>query len=289
VEYASNSSPTATTNDTTSFVYGPTGARIPTVALSTDITKRVRFQTPIQATDRLFIELNPSSSSQWIPIEYSPSVDSSGRGISIYVSGVGIGYVKVVNSTDIDVTFARYRTGTSNWSDITETVNWRVRKSSAGAAVGFGLYQPGVSAGLVSSSGLAGRADGNVVPSGYVGENYSFQIGSSVAVTTAWNNVLTMSNLPAGIWLLTGMAELNNAGSVSGFNLAISTFGGSTTTDHVRGVNQLPCSVPTNTGGSITIANYLVNITSATSYYLKAISVGGSSTLNCSLRAIRIA
>jgi hypothetical protein len=98
-----------------------------------------------------------------------------------------------------------------------------------------------------------------------------------------------MTNLPAGIWLLTGMAELNNAASVTGFNLGISAKGGSDISDQVRGVNQLPCSVPANTGGSITIANFLVNITTATTYYLKAASTGGSSTLNCSLRAIRIA
>jgi hypothetical protein len=297
VEFASNGSTFDSTDITTpTFVYGPAGAG-PTTALTALRTKRIRFQSPVQSGDKLTLEFS-TDRTRWFSAQgfndgagnaFIPAYDSTGSGSA----SAGAFLIPVSGSaTDIDVQFFRYiniandDVPTSNWPT---TWYWRVRKQSAGAAVGFGLYQPGVSAGLVSSSGLAGRADGNVVPSGYVGENYSFQTGSAVAVTTTWNNVLTMTNLPAGIWLLTGMAELNNAASVTGFNLGISAKGGSDISDQVRGVNQLPCSVPANTGGSITIANFLVNITTATTYYLKAASTGGSSTLNCSLRAIRIA
>ena len=298
VEYAWNSDATTTASVTGSgFGYGPSGVTFTSSnwSLGTSYVRRVQFQTPIQAGDKVELEIDNNGTGTWESfhalyprvvqgaVNYGATLypvfgSTTQYDVAFYAGGL------VANNT----TYAQ--NGTLPWSGLgVSNTKWRVRKSSAGAAVGFGLYQPGVSAGLVSSSGLAGRADGNPIASGYVGENYSFQTGSGVAVTTAWNNVLTMSNLPAGVWLLTGMAELNNAGSVTGFNLAISAFAGTTTTDHVRGVNQLPCSVPANTGGSITIANWLVNISTPAPYYLKANSVGASSTLNCSLRAIRIA
>jgi hypothetical protein len=59
VEYAYNNS-TSTTSDTTSFAYGPAGSQFYAFAPSgTDIiTKRVKFQTPIQDRDLLFLEIS---------------------------------------------------------------------------------------------------------------------------------------------------------------------------------------------------------------------------------------
>lgn len=144
---------------------------------------------------------------------------------------------------------------------------------------------------LDGGAAIKGDTSGVGIASGYVGENYSFQQATNVSISTSgYVDIATITNLPAGIWLLTGMAEMNNAGSCTGFNLAISEFTGNTTTDQVRGVNQLPMQCPANNSCSSSINNYLViRSDNSKSYRLKAQSIGAATTVNCSLRAIRIA
>lgn len=146
VEYASNSN-TGTGNDTTSFVTGPAGSTFVAAQNAGGSNKRVRFQTPIQSSDVLTLEYS-SDRINWAPLvggatttqdiaSFDPTNDT---GAAVLVAPV--------NATDVDVRFRRYATGATNWA--TTGGYWRVKKSSGGQAVGFGMATA-TQSGLVSS------------------------------------------------------------------------------------------------------------------------------------------
>ncbi len=143
VEYASNSG-MGDTADTTSFVYDSRGSLIPAVTYSADRKKRVRFQTPIQPTDSIIVQVLPdSSTNDWVDIRgYFADVQNSGVSIMEfqYQDGTQYGLGGIFptsgSSTDIDIYFARYRTNGStyagagtNWA-AGATSRWRVVKYS---------------------------------------------------------------------------------------------------------------------------------------------------------------
>jgi hypothetical protein len=146
VEYASNSSTSTAASDTTSFAYGPAGNLIQSI--TAELSRRVRFQTPIQSSDKLFIEMSPDGRS-WTPAggllagQTVESIRYDGT------NNIGIGINALTTpATDVDVFFGKYRNGTTtSWAAVA-SYYWRVRKVAAGAAVGFGIVQSG-SAGLV--------------------------------------------------------------------------------------------------------------------------------------------
>jgi hypothetical protein len=148
VEYAYNTSglTTAGGSNTLAFGYGPAGAVLGSIASTTQATSyttmRVRFQTPIQAGDSIVVEFD-GGQNQWMPApNRSPWIINNA---AVY----GVQAVPVFGSlTDVDVLFGNsgqqslgattYGSSGSAWSNIS-TWKWRVRKSSAGAAVGVGL------------------------------------------------------------------------------------------------------------------------------------------------------
>jgi hypothetical protein len=162
----------------------------------------------------LQLEVRESSTSQWFPsnlfISSSGSfqIITSNDATGSLFSGVNI---KSSNSTDIIVVFSRYAGAASDGSPAYDWVNgwqWRVRKTSAGAAIGFSEVVPGTSAGLVSMNGLKGNTTGNVIAAGYVGEVKSTAISSAVATWsggTAASSISSIS-LTSGNWLLLGTA-----------------------------------------------------------------------------------
>lgn len=186
-------------------VYGPNGAVV-SGALSTQRIKRIRFQTPSQAGDKLFVEVQRNG--QWVDLaQIFPHMrqGAAEAGATILpVSG---------SSTDFDIYFYQYSelSGTSfgaagaSWPSSTR---WRVRKSSAGAAVGFGIVQPGVSSGLVSSSGLPGNTSGLPISAGYVGQRLTAFPGSAVSFgASTINTTVTSISLPTGVWIVFGAVQ----------------------------------------------------------------------------------
>lgn len=144
VEYASNSGMGDST-DTTSFVNGTGGSPLPGVAYSALRKKRVRFRTPISPTDKLEFQVDPTGSGQFTPIGGGLAVGTGGAEVIAPFDptvnagdGTGLGFVLPVNSTDVDVYFARYRAATSAWNGTTDDAKWRVAKMTGGQAVGFG-------------------------------------------------------------------------------------------------------------------------------------------------------
>ena len=233
VEYAYNTDTTTTaTVQGSGFAYGPAGVALPASnwSLGTNYIRRVRFQTPIQDGDKLEIEIKSTAAgaTTWIPIkEYLCAFIATA---SSYDYGARIVAV-TNNTTDVDVYFsnggfrpgATFGTGTgTSWSGV--AVQWRVRKSSAGAAVGFGIVVPGVSSGLVSASGLPGNTTGNAIASGYVGEVIT-ATGTYTGVTTAGTTLATIP-LTSGIWSITWSgSSIYSSGSVSAleWNIALTT------------------------------------------------------------------
>lgn len=162
VEYAYNTA-TANGGDTTSFGYGPAGNTIPNITQSlTNATQayRVRFATPIQPTDRVVFEYQNNGSGVWLELQLEannivPFSYNGGNYLGIFLAAV--------NSTDVDVKFGTsgasltggYASGTAGNYTTWSTLNgagskWRLRKASAGQAVGFGKASDG-SLGLVNT------------------------------------------------------------------------------------------------------------------------------------------
>jgi len=153
VEYAYNTSTSTTATDTTSFGYGPQGATIQSITAA--LTRRVQFQTPIQTGDQLVLELS-SDGVIWVPSSQVPYLS---RYYDDFVSQFyGIGWQAVGPST-VDVLFGRYSqddgtpgsTGEAWSARGLNAYKWRVRKSSPGAAVGFGIVSE-TSSGLLPST-----------------------------------------------------------------------------------------------------------------------------------------
>jgi len=153
VEYASNGNATNTASDTATFVYGPAGSLVPNGATGTTYTRGVKFQTPVQATDRLFLEVNDGNG--WSPIETrlggfsTQNVTSYGARLRP-VAGDATRYNVEFASGGFESGGTTFGSNGSAWSGI-NTYLWRVRKTSAGAAVGFGLVSSG-QAGLLPAS-----------------------------------------------------------------------------------------------------------------------------------------
>lgn len=158
VEYAFNTS-TSDAADTTSFGYGPAGTPLPGSALTARRDKTVRFQTPIKAGDSVVLEVQTVSGGAWT------TVTGSGFAASLNIQeitfqngsyyGVGIRSVDA-NGTDVLVAFGQYAYASSTyaaagtaWSGTSGGGRWRLKKSSGGAAVGFGKADA-TTTGLVS-------------------------------------------------------------------------------------------------------------------------------------------
>jgi hypothetical protein len=200
VEFSSNSNATNTATDTTSFVYGPSGALVPNGATGTTYSRTVQFQTPIQVGDKLELEYS-SDRVKWIPMPFprmSQGVTND-YGAAVFASGVNTAAVAFY-AGGYAANNATYGGLGQAWSTISANY-WRVRKSSAGAAVGFGIVSPGVSSGLVAAAGLPGNTTGNAIASGYVGEVVTGSVTFTPSATSGtWAS--SSLSLATGTWLV---------------------------------------------------------------------------------------
>lgn len=300
VEYASNSSATDAA-DTTSFAYGPAGSAgiLKTTAMTATRAKRVRFLTPIQQTDKIEMEVYDPTSGVWQPLNQcvDGNLGFSRQNATFY----GAYWASVSSSTtDVDVSFTQYATPNgatfsaagSAWTSTTVS-KWRLKKSSGGQAVGFGEVQPGIAAGLVSSSGLKGSTSGTATAAGYVGEilKSTFTSSSTSPSNTQFGNATSIS-LTAGTWLLYGAVMNTRVASQTVMQLAISAYSNNTTTDHVNGVNVQRFDAPSWNITSMSVGPWPVNISAGATYYLKVYQDAGSFTSanwSGNLTAVRIA
>jgi len=302
VEYAASTNGTWDADSTAAqTIYGPAGAPI-TGALSIERGKVVRFQTPIQPGDRITLEMSRDQI-RWSDVSLfsAPGGYRVINQMSNTAGNLSGAYITIDNATDVSVKFVRYMCAASDDAPTVDWINgtyWRVRKSSAGAAVGFGLYQPGVSAGLVSSSGLAGRADGQAVPSGYVGENTPTVTSSGNATFSSGSaqNLVQLTSLPAGVWMLYASVEFLNSSAIVAGGVAFSITTTSSTVSSFPDYNTTRIwSALSNTQSSFAASTaplYINSLTSTGPYYVTAQLLGyssGSCVGRARLLAVRIA
>lgn len=289
-EYASNSS-TADSSDTTSFVYGPSGSVVPG-ALTATRKKRVSFQTPIQATDLLFIEIQVAGTGAWIElIGYQADTDISPLTFQNSVS-YGVSLVPVT-STTVDAQFGRYSGASGStfgaagaaWSSAS-TTRWRVRKAAGGQAIGFGNVAQSTS-GLVKSAGqLQGTNTNDVAAAGFVGEYIEGNAAAgAVSLTSGTNSEVASASFTAGCWDLQSIVVFSTAASTSVTRLE--TFIGTASGDNTTGKDATrnnaafaqAAGVPGSNNLTLISPVFRVNITATTTYYAKTIQVFSISTM----------
>lgn len=99
IEYAYNSD-TSNTDNTGAFAYGINGGLVPTVS-STPKKKRGRWQTPVQPTDKVQLQIQPNGIGAWLDVGDSRFVAQIFDSLSEYYGM----YLQEVNETDFDVLF----------------------------------------------------------------------------------------------------------------------------------------------------------------------------------------
>jgi hypothetical protein len=280
VEFAWNSSATAS-DDTTSFGYGPGGMAIQAFAPSgtTPVIKRVRTQSTIQTGDQLLLEWSSSQSGPWL------DVTQRGMGYSRNDAGTTAygAHLVTVSSNEVAAYFFSQAFVGIAWVSIGGY--WRVRKTSAGAAVGFSNVVPGVSSGLVPAAGLPGRTDGQAVASGYVSEEITDYTSASCNTTTGATTCTI--TLTAGTWLVGQTSQLNATASCTGFECKLNLLGTSGT---YFGDTRLIASVPSSTYATIAHAPRIVKLSSATAdktVSVTCIAYGATATVYTRITAVR--
>lgn len=299
VEYAYNSA-TADSSDTTSFAYGPVGVVIGSYTAAR--AKRVRFLTPIQVTDRIEIELQyNSATAPWLPLQYVNSQQGVDPMHYINTTQYGMGY-STVSATDIDVQFGTYGSsygaatyGAAGQAWSANIANkWRVKKTSQGQAVGFGIVVPGTSAGLVSALGLPGITNATSPTSGYAGEKLTASLsnGSALSTPIAASNGGSIS-LTAGNWLVFPKLYVETVtGTMTVTSIACSASIVSAT-HNVTSVNRLTVTMAAGDQEIIGGPLYVSVSTTTTVYLVFNVTWTGGGTsrfnaANSSLYAIRL-
>jgi len=304
IEYAYNTSglTTAGASDTTSFGYGAGGAAIgsinsTTVSGNSKTAMRVRFQNPVQSTDRVILEVQASGSGPWIPASMADTIGVADQGAGSY--GVRVQQVSS-SSTDFDVYFgnggrtssnATYANAGATWSGIS-TWRWRVAKYSA---IGGTELAPATatSYGSVSGGTVPGSTSGSAIATGYLGEEISSAITSLTNITTtATYQDMTSITLTAGVWDITLSAFFNLNGATQTTAAAgIGIASGNSSSGLVNGSTFLETTPPTSAiNTSVSIIPLRVTISGSTTYYAKVLANFslGNPRFACKIRAVRV-
>lgn len=168
----------------TSTVYGPAGFSVPTItasAVATTTIHNITFQYPIQASDRLVLEVKRADVSYWVPVGSTAS-DSYAE-LTLQNAGANRWYGMGLQRDSSDprkviVEFGNagarttgngYASVGSNFPIAANDV-YRVTKATQSAPVGFGLAGTDGSSGLYKPGQAPGYTGGVAIPAGYVGE-----------------------------------------------------------------------------------------------------------------------
>lgn len=227
VEYVYNTAGTTAAggSDTTAFGYGPAGAAVGSINSSTTTasftTMRVRFQTPVQASDVVEVQVDYDSSGRW-QTAAARGIHASFQNTARY--GVRIDQV-ASSTTDFDVLFGNagvFSTGATlgtasgtTWSGVGR---WRAVKYKSGQAVGFGLAS-------VTSSGLIGTGTQSIAGGKTIdGEADTVQLTVKGHSTQTANSFVVQSNAGATNFSVSGNGTtfINNATTING-GLSVAT------------------------------------------------------------------
>lgn len=206
VEYAYNSETVANTPDTNSFAYGPSGTGI--LAHTSDTNLRVRFQTSIQETDTIVVQIRHNGSNYgW------QNVGNSYMGFNRNTSTNSGIWINNVNSTDVDVYFGADGAYSGRaWSSETGT-EWRVVKCSNPLGIGTG----------VATATQAGAVSAEIVTT------------ESTLPTLTWDGITAPTVVSSGyMWHQVGKIV----------KLQWMLFGSSSSSDHTICYFALPSEIP---------------------------------------------
>lgn len=286
VEYAYNTG-TWDSTDSTSFGYGPAGGTI-SGALSTNRSKTVRFQTPIQVTDLLVLEFDFGGTGRWTTVG---SASSGGAPIVTFQfqnsATYGASLRQSAVATDILVIFGQYQfpsgatysAAGDSWNNIAGT-KWRVRKIAGGQAVGFGAATQ-TSMGLVKAGQVPGTNTNDAATTGNVGEQQRQQLASGAAVTLTTSTPANFGSvtLTAGDWDISLVAGLTGTVTGTSFVAAIGTTSASLS-GAVAGDSLLATPTMSTAAADVflTIPSFRVSISTTTTYYAVASALFTSGT-----------
>jgi hypothetical protein len=261
VEFLYNSG-TWDADDTTSFAYGSGGGTIGG-SLTTNRSKRVRAQSPIQSGDLLQLEFSDDGV-VWFPVGsarisgavVTNSIDAAGS----TVSGA---YMAVVNSTDIDILFGRYQ---SMANDDAPATNWtsgdryRVKKISGNALGGF-QYATAAQNGLEFKKTPQTSLTVTCPQAGYATQR---------AVGVAYSDI-------NGVWRLRfNIVGTFTSATVTGVTLTISGITAKNTTNFYQSVNGFWLGASTNSiMGYVSPNASTIIVSSSSASTITGISVSG--------------
>lgn len=140
IEYAANSG-MGDADDLTSFVYGTGGAHVPNVTYTGSRQKYVQFQTDIQPTDTVQLQIQPDATRPyWVDMPQYYNDEGGNAGMYEYDGNTyGFGIDRIVGTNTIRVSFAQYRApGNTNWA-AGSTSRWRLVKYANALPVEAGI------------------------------------------------------------------------------------------------------------------------------------------------------
>jgi len=300
IEYAYNTSglTAAGASDITSFGYGSTGVAIgainSTTLVSSETALGVRFQTPIQPTDRIVLEINTGTlANGWVPAAGTviQSTAQYTAQIGVRIQPVGTNQVNVFfGNAGYQATNSSYGGAGASWASLTGW-RWRVAKYSA---VGLAELAPATatSVGTVGPGTVPGRISGAIIATGYVGQRLT-ATNTGVLTVGAYGNIVAL-DIPAGVWLIRGYIYGGGSGAQSFFSGGISTDPVNTSfSDRPNASNagdgndvSFPISLTSDWSGN---AFRYVNRATTATYYLKGRPIGAGASVSGLLEAIRIA
>jgi len=148
VEYACNTSVTDAA-DTTSFSNSSEGCTFPGSAFTAARSKRIRFPSPIQPTDHIWIEIDSHSTGRWHKMNLEDlagnvTMDMFRRQVAVTYGFGRMDFGIGTASTDIDIEFGQYRALVSGsaygaageaWDATSDDAKWRLVKTANPLAV----------------------------------------------------------------------------------------------------------------------------------------------------------
>lgn len=283
VEFAYNDDVTATASVTaTGFGYGPAGQSAGGFGagwtVGTTFTRRVRFTSPIQATDQLNLQYSRDSGATW----HNDSGAISGS-ITSYMNEGSTAYggylVPVSGSlTDVDVTFGNggrlssvsYSSNGTAWSGLSGSAfRWRLVKCANPLSIGR------------ESENILGTTTNDNAAAGFVGEvfEHSVSTDTNTGATTVLQEVggagvVTWAATP-GDWDVSFVIKFynNTSTTMSRTDVVLGTASGNNSTGSVNGKTSLSwVGTAVAVGTSVqTVTSPVVRVSLSTSqnYYLK--------------------
>ena len=146
-----------------------------------------------------------------------------------------------------------------------------------GSSLNYAIYTAGT-APSVFLGGFIGSTTSDTAAAGIIGEplealiNFTSRIGAGT--TSQFKNMTSLS-ITAGDWdVWCTMSGSANSGTVTAYQVALSTYTGNTTSDHVFGDNTFTATNPTGVVGTAdTVVTFYkrISVSTTTTYYLKGL------------------